>query len=176
MSRSFLNLGNSLSLIDVLVISGLSVAHVNSALAACDDSLKIPLDDSNKKALVELLATNDLGLGKGFSLVEKVPFDICKDAFALEIQNNNKGIVVKRDIRNKSSVNFIVTNNSGFKFFLEVDDKKYELKNRRDELTLQIKSKSCGEERLVINSNGEKTKKMEFCSHNDHFSHYSSSK
>lgn len=174
MSRVFLNLRKSLSFIDILIISGLSITHVNVALASCDDALKIPLNDSKKKILVNLLSNNNSGLGTGFSMVKKMPFDICEDKLALILKNNNQEIVIERVEKKMSSVNFVVVKNIGYQFFLEVDGSNYPLWNYENELMLRAKSGKCGYERVVIDAGGNKGKKVDLCAHNDHYSHYSS--
>jgi hypothetical protein len=183
MSRSFLNLKKSLSFIDVVVISGLSIAQINAAFASCDDNLKIPLNDSKKKVLVDFLKNNEnIATEKdvSFSIAEKIPFDICKDNLSLILKNNNQEFIVENDGRKKSSINFIAINNPnnrGYEFYLEVDKKKYQL-SKQGELVLHVKSPKCGQNSDVIDGSGHKIAR-DLCSHNDHYSHmshYSSAK
>ena len=180
MSRAFLNLRKSLSFIDVVVISGLSIAQINAAFASCDDNLKIPLNDSKKKVLVDFLKNTENTATEQditFSIAEKVPFNICKDNLSLILKNKNQEFTIERDGREMSSINFIAINNlnnHGYKFYLEVDKKKYQL-SKEGELVLHVKSPKCGQDSDVIDGSGHKISR-DLCSHNDHYSHYSSVK
>jgi hypothetical protein len=140
-----------LSKINIFILLVFYFLYQSIAFADCSDIIKVPLNESLKKELKDILSKD----GTSFTEEYLSPFNVCKDKLTLILHNGVDEVsITSGNDRRKSSVIFIVDNSqendSRYKFYLEVDNKKYPIKNSH-EITLSMGSKCSGDSNFYTN-------------------------